>query len=198
MWITRCKWCPCGFVRHILAFSTGCFHCLMPCSSPIWYANRHAFLFDSLGVLLMSHNCLRHAVFIAFFLISFTIISNFTVFLLTVPASCTYCKLMLLNLKTAEAVSQINGTSGDNVAQRGTVWQISCAPGGVGECWWGKHSTSGHSKFCSKSPHCFVLWFVVPQHLNRFPGAPPNLCHCPTRSTLYHWRFFSSWRPNIC
>lgn len=32
-------------------------------------------------------------------------------------------------LTSAYAVSQINGTSGDNVAQRGTVWQISCAPG---------------------------------------------------------------------
>ena len=29
-----------------------------------------------------------------------------------------------------KAVSQINGTSEANIAQLGTVWQISCAPGG--------------------------------------------------------------------
>ncbi len=85
-------------------------------------------------------------------------------------------------MKTAEAVSQINGTSGDNVAQRGTVWQISCAPGGVGECWWGgKHSTSGHSK----SPHCFVFVICGATGFEQVAWFPTNLCHCPTRCPLY-------------
>ncbi|CAJ1385617.1 unnamed protein product [Effrenium voratum] len=32
-------------------------------------------------------------------------------------------------LSSAYAVSQINGTSGDNIVQRGSVWHITCAPG---------------------------------------------------------------------
>eukprot|EP00913_Durusdinium_trenchii_P030950 g28988.t1 len=33
------------------------------------------------------------------------------------------------SLSSAYAVTQFNGTSGDNIVQRGSVWHISCAPG---------------------------------------------------------------------
>lgn len=41
-----------------------------------------------------------------------------------------------------EAVSQMNGTSEDNIAQLGTVWQITCAPGRADEPGWNKKSST--------------------------------------------------------
>lgn len=34
-------------------------------------------------------------------------------------------------MAASKVVNQINGTSGDNIVQRGSVWHISCAPGQV-------------------------------------------------------------------